>query len=167
MNNNNLEVKTFLQIICITISNGSKYNKNALLDTDSDVKLLKGDLAIKLGVNVDSKILRIINAISKTSELESNQVSFKVLFKSHPNFIDIKNALVFSKLGINYQPINVSKLKKDLDHLRNLDLPTLNLGGVSLLLGTNLQHFILHRDFSYIRKISPTICSQIIIMVGF
>ena len=144
MNNNNLEVNTFLQIIRITILNGTKYIKNTLLDTGSGMKLLKSDLAIKFGPNTDSKSLWITNAISNTS-----------------------NIWVVSKLDINYQPTNVPKLKKYLDHLRNLDLHTLNLGGVPLLLGTNFQYLILHRDFSYIRKISPTISSQIIIRVGF
>ena len=82
LNNNNLEVNTFLQIIRITILNGTKYIKNTLLDTGSDMKLLESDLAIKLGPNADSKSLRIRNAISKTSELESNQVFFKALSKS-------------------------------------------------------------------------------------
>ena len=39
----------FLQIIPITISNGTKYiQTNALLDTGSDATLLKGDIAKKL-----------------------------------------------------------------------------------------------------------------------
>ena len=82
LNNNNLEVNTFLRIICITILNGTKYIKNTLLDTGSDMKLLNSDLAIKLGPNADSKSLRIRNGISKISELESNQIFFKVLSKS-------------------------------------------------------------------------------------
>ena len=100
-----------------------------MLDTGFDEKLLKSDLAIKLGLNAYSKSLWVINAISKTSELESNQVNqIKSLF------IDIKNAWVVSKLDINYQTVHVSKLKKDLEHLRKLYLPTLNLGEVPLLL---------------------------------
>ena len=41
LNNNNLEVNTFLQIIPITISNGTRYViANLLLDTGSDAVLL-------------------------------------------------------------------------------------------------------------------------------
>ena len=124
LNNNNLEKNTFLQIIPISILNGTKYIKtNVLLDTGSDATLLKGDIAKKLGLNGDYKNLRITNAISKTSELESKHVSFKVSSESHPNFIDIKNAWVVSDLDIKCQPMNVFKLKKDFDHLRDLDLP--------------------------------------------
>ena len=43
--------------------------------------------------------------------------------------------------------MNVFKLKKVFDHLRDLDLPPLNPGGVSLLVGTNFSHLLLHRDF--------------------
>ena len=107
LNNNNLEKNTFLQIIPITISNGTKYIKtNALLDTGSDAKLLKGDKAKKLGLNGDYKHLRITNAFSKTSKLESKK-------ESHPNFIDIENAWVVSDLDIKCQPRNVFKLKKE------------------------------------------------------
>ena len=105
---------------------------------------LKSDLAKKLGLNCNCKNLRITNAILKTSELESKEVSFKVSSESHPNFFDIENAWVVSKLDTKCQPINVSKLKKDYDHLRDLDLAPLNPGGVSLLVRTNFKHIILH-----------------------
>ena len=148
LNNNNLEKNTFLQIIPITISNGTKYIKtNVLLDAGSDATLLKNDIAKKLGLNGDYKNLRITNAISKTSELESKHVSFKVSSESHPNFIDIENAWVVSDLDIKCQPMNVFKLKKDFDHLRDLDLLPLNPGGVSLLVGTDFAHLFLDRDF--------------------
>ena len=143
LNNNNLEKNTFLQIIPITISNGTKYIKtNVLLDAGSDATLLKNDIAKKLGLNGDYKNLRITNAISKTSELESKQVSFKVSSESHRDFIDIENAWVVSDLDIKCQPMNVSKLKKDFDHFRDLDLPPLNLGRVSLLIGTDFPHLL-------------------------
>ena len=143
LNNNNLEKNTFLQIITITISNGTKYIKtNVLLDAGSDATLLKNDIAKKLGLNGDYKNLRITNAISKTSELESKQVSFKVSSESHRDFIDIENAWVVSDLDIKCQPMNVSKLKKDFDHFRDLDLPPLNPGRVSLLIGTDFPHLL-------------------------
>ena len=43
--------------------------------------------------------------------------------------------------------MNKSNLMKDFGHLRDLDLPPLNPGVVSLSVGTNLPHIILHRDF--------------------
>ena len=71
-NNNNLEKNTFLQIIAITISNGTKYIKtNSLLDTGSNATLLKSDIAKKLGLNRDCRKIRITIAFSKTPELES------------------------------------------------------------------------------------------------
>ena len=107
--------------------------------------MLKSEIAKKLRLNGDYKNLWITN--SKTSELKSKQVSFKVSSESHPNFIDIENAWVVSDLDIKCQPINVVKLEKNFDHLRDLDLPPLNSGGVSLLVGTNFPHLLLHRDF--------------------
>ena len=43
--------------------------------------------------------------------------------------------------------MNVFKLKKDFDHLRDLDLLPLNPGGVSLLVGTDFAQLFLDRDF--------------------
>ena len=102
--------------------------------------MLKSDIAKKLGLNSDYKNLRITNAISKTSELESKHVSFKVSSESHPNFIDIENAWVVSDLDIKCQPMIF-------DHLRHLDLPSLNPGGVSLLVRTDFPQLLLHRNF--------------------
>ena len=87
---------------------------------------------------------RITNAVSKSSELESKHVSFKVSSESHPNFIYIENTWVVSDLDIKFQPMIVFKL---IIHLRDLDLPTLNPGGVSLLVGTDFPLLLLHRDF--------------------
>ena len=82
LSKNNLEKNTFLQIIPITISNGTKYIKtNVLLDTGSDATLLKGDIAKILGLTV----------ITKTFELQmlflrlQNQNRSMFLSKYHPN----------------------------------------------------------------------------------
>ena len=148
LNNSNLEKKTFLQVIPITISSGTKYIRtNALLDTGSDTTLLKSHIAKKIGLNSDYKNIRITNAVSKTSELELQQVSFKESSQSHPNFIYMENAWVASELDIKCQPINIFKLKKEFDDLTDLDLPPLNPRGASLLVRTNFPHFILDRDF--------------------
>ena len=148
LNNSNLEKKTFLQVIPITISNGTKYIRtNALVDTGSDTTFLKNDITKKIGLNSDYKNLRIANAVSKTSELELQQVSFNESSESHPNFIDMENAWVASELDIKCQPINIFKLKKEFDDLTDLDLPPLNPRGASLLVRTNFPHLILDRDF--------------------
>ena len=97
-------MKTLLQIIPITISNGANYIKtNALLETGSEATLLKGDIAKKIGINGDCKTLRITNVISETLEIESKQVSFKVSFESYLNFFDIENAWVVSELNSKFQ----------------------------------------------------------------
>ena len=43
--------------------------------------------------------------------------------------------------------MNVFKWKKDFNHLRDLHIPPLNPGGLSLLVGTNFPNLLLHRDF--------------------
>ena len=64
LNNNNLEVNTFLQVIPATISNGAKYMKeNALLDTHSNTTLVKGNIVNKIELKGNCKNLPIKNAI--------------------------------------------------------------------------------------------------------
>lgn len=112
---------TFLQIIPIT-----KYIKAiAFLDTSSDAAEIKSKIAKNFKLNGDCENLWIIitnyvllnNAISKTLELESKQVSFKVSCESHPNFADIEKAWVVSELYIKCKTINVPKLKENFNHL--------------------------------------------------
>ena len=93
------------------------WNSLAKGDTGSDTTLLKSDVAKKIGLSSDYKNLRITNAVSKTSELELKQVSFKESSESHPNFVDMENAWVDSELDIKCQPINIFKLKKEFDDL--------------------------------------------------
>ena len=66
-----------LQTVLITILNSFKYiETNALLDTGSDVISIKSGIPNKIGLNSDSKNLRITSAISKTSTLEWKEVRF-------------------------------------------------------------------------------------------
>ena len=113
-----------MQVVPVTISNGTKYiNTNVLLDTSCGAISIKSDIANKRELNGDCKNLQITNPISKTSELESKNVPLNVSLESHPDFVDIENAWVVSELDIKCQPVNVYKLKKDFDHLRDLELP--------------------------------------------
>ena len=66
--NNTDNVSTLLHIVPVIIKNVNKCVKtNALLDSESDVTLTNKDLASKLNLSGDSKVLYICNAISDKS----------------------------------------------------------------------------------------------------
>ena len=77
--NNTDNVSTLLQIVPLIIKNGNKSVKtNALLDSGSDVTLINKDLASKLNLRGDSKVLNIRNAISAVSKVECKPVEFQI-----------------------------------------------------------------------------------------
>ena len=70
-----------LQIIPITISNSTKYIKQMHCLHD----VIKKWQSKERGLNGDCKTFQITNAISKSSKLQSKQVSSKVSSESPPN----------------------------------------------------------------------------------
>ena len=77
--NNTDNVSTLLQIVPVIIKNGNKSVKtNALLDSGSDVTLISKDLALKLNLIRDSKVLNICNVISEVSKVECKPVEFQI-----------------------------------------------------------------------------------------
>ena len=69
--NNTENVSTLLQIIPVIIKNGNKsVITNALLDSGSDITLINKDLASKLNLSGDSKVLNICNAISEVPNIK-------------------------------------------------------------------------------------------------
>ena len=74
-------VGTLLQIVTVIIKNGNKSVKtNILLDSGSDVTLIKKDLAPKFILSGDTKVLNIYHAISKISHFKYHQ--FVIPFKN-------------------------------------------------------------------------------------
>ena len=78
--NNTDNASTLLPIVPVIIKTGNNSVKtNALLDSRSDVTLINKDLASKLNLSVNSKVLSICNAISDVSKVESSKpVEFQV-----------------------------------------------------------------------------------------
>ena len=77
--NNTDNVSTLLQIVLVIIKIGNKSVKtNALLDSGSDVTLINKDLASKLNLSGDNKVLNICNAISEVSKVEYKPLEFQI-----------------------------------------------------------------------------------------
>ena len=108
INSHSVNWHTFLQIITITISNGSRtVTTNAFLASGSDTTLISKDLAEKLNLNGATKTLKIRNVLNNEMSYESNLVNFFISSKQHPKVIPITNSrTVFGmELPINTLPI--------------------------------------------------------------
>ena len=76
---NNDNVSTLLKIGPIIIKNRNKSVKtDALLDNGSDVTLINKDLASKLNLSGDRKVLNICNTISEVSKVQCKPVEFQI-----------------------------------------------------------------------------------------
>ena len=85
INSHSVNPHTFLQIITITISNGSRtVTTNAFLASGSDTTLISKDLAEKLNLNGATKTLKIRNVLNNEMSYESNLVNFFISSKQHP-----------------------------------------------------------------------------------
>ena len=106
--NQKVDSITFLQVIPLKISNGSKtLDVNALLDSGSDATLITSKLAHQLQLKGEMKQLNISNAISKSVAVKSKLVTFSISLRHHPEHLQVHNAWVVDTL--NLPPPKISK----------------------------------------------------------
>ena len=131
------KVSALLQIVPVIIKNRNKSVKtNALLDSGSDVTLINKDLASKLNLSGDSKVVNILMLYRKHQRLNVNQSNFKYHHSSFFQKSDI-NAFVVETLNVQPNSFIISSLTNDDPHLRDINFPILNSSNVDLLIGTN------------------------------
>ena len=146
---NNIDnVSKLLQIVPVIIKNGNKSVKiNALLDSGSGVTLINKDLASKLNLSRDSKVLNICNAMSEVSKVKCKPVKFQISSVSNSIQKSDTNAFVVDTLNVQPNSFKISSLKNDYSYLRDINFPILNSSNVDLLIGTNNADLLLQRDF--------------------
>ena len=145
--NNTENVSTLLKIVPVIIKNGNKSVKtNVLLDSGSDVTLIYKDLASKLNLSGDSKVLNKCNSISEVSKVECKPVEFQTLSvcNSFQN-LDI-NAFVVDTINVQPNSFKISSLKNNYPYLKDINFPILNSSNVDLLIGINNADLLLQRD---------------------
>ena len=132
----------------VIIKNRNKSVKiNALLDSGSGVTLINKDLASKLNLSRDSKVLNICNAMSEVSKVKCKPVKFQISSVSNSFQKSDTNAFVVDTLNVQPNSFKISSLKNDYSYLRNINFPILNSSNVDLLIGTNNADLLLQRDF--------------------
>ena len=148
--------KTFLQILPVIITNGTKIvHTNALLDAGSDATLIREDIAHILNLRGENKTLEIGNALLNSSSVQSEIVSFIVSSSSHPEKISIDNAFVVPNLNVRYHIIDINKIRSSFPSFKDIELPKLNNTDVTILIGADFPKLHIHKDFKYISDEDP------------
>ena len=122
INSHSVISHAFLQIIPVTIPNGSRIvTTNAFLDRGSDSTLIRKGLAEKLNLNGATKTLKIRNVLNSEMSYESNLVNFFISSKQHPKKLPITNSWTVSgiELPINKLPLPQIKEKWDISETLN------------------------------------------------
>ena len=148
--------KTFLQILPVTITNGStSIHTNALLDAGSDATLIRKDIANSLNLHGEKKTFSVGNALLNSSNVQSQIVSFDISSNSHPEKIYIENAFVIPTLNVQYHKVDINKIKSSYPVFNDIELPQLNETDVTILIGADFLRLHLHKDSRYISDQNP------------
>ena len=148
--------KTFLQILPVIITNGTKVvHTNALLDAGSDATLIREDIAHILNLRGKNKTLEIGNVLLNSSSVQSKIVSLSVSSSLHPEKISVDNAFVVPNLNVRYHKIDINKIRSSFPSFKDIELPKLNNTDVTILIVSDFPKLHIHKDFKHISDEGP------------
>ena len=127
INSHSVKSHTFLQIIPVTISNGSRtVTTNAFVDSGSDLTLIIKGLAEKLNLDGASKTLKICNVLNSEMSYKSNLVNFFISSKQYPKVIPITNSWTVSGTDLPINKLPIAQIKEKWDHPGDIELSELS-----------------------------------------
>ena len=139
--------KTFLQILALIITNGTKIvHTNALLDAGSDATLIREDIAHILNLRREKKTLEKGNLLLNSSSVQSKIVSFSGSSSSHPEKITIDNAFAVPNLYVRYHKIDINKIRSSFPSFKDIELPKLNNTDVTILISVDFPELHIDKD---------------------
>ena len=138
----------FLQIIPVTISNGSRtVTTNAFLDSGSDSILISIGLAEKLNLNGATKTIKIQNVLNNEMSSKPKLVNFFISSKQHPKIIPIANPYSISAIELPINKLPIAQIKEKWDDLRDIELSELSSRcEVGVLIGADMPKLLLQHD---------------------
>ena len=146
----------FLQIIPVILKSGETcIRTNALLDTGSDATLVRSDIANYLKLDGVTQNLKIANAVLNQKPLQSKLVSFEIYSDSQPDPFTITNVWVVSNLSVKYRKYNPNSVKLSYTHLRDIPIPKLHPGDVTLIIGTDFPKLLPNQEYKEGKHCEP------------
>ena len=140
---------TYLQVIPVIVSNGERsIQVNALLDTGSDTTLITSSLTKQLNLDGKSQTMRISNILAKKQTFNSKSVNFTISSSTENKpSIAIQNAWVVENLNVKMKPYNLSEIKRQCDHLKQIPLVQPLKGSVELLIGADTPEALMQLEY--------------------
>ncbi|XP_048576192.1 uncharacterized protein LOC116619385 [Nematostella vectensis] len=118
----------------------------AVLDAGSDSTLIRKDLAEQLELKGETHQLQLNTVKSDTRSCNMQRVGFRLSSDDHPEKIDVEGAWVVHKLNISKHKVSGKEAAKRWNHLEGVNLQTLEAGDVTLLIGSDMAHLLVHLD---------------------
>jgi len=110
--------------------------------------LIRRDIAKSLSLEGPESSLNIENACLNSINIKSQLVNFKIESNQSKGIsYEIESAWVVPNLTVSYHKINIKETQSKYKHLQNVNLPKLNPGDVTVLIGTDHSHLLVHHDF--------------------
>lgn len=131
--------RPILPIIPVVVRAGEKSVKIlALLDSGSQVTLIRNDIARHLGISGKAERIRLSTFHGKDPELITNQIQFVVESEKENCFRAELQGLSVPHLHLTKSDVNWQVEKAKWGHLEDLDLPRTDTQPVLLLIGMDL-----------------------------
>ena len=138
---------TYLQLLPVIVSHGKNSVSAVLfLDSGSDSTLTSKSLADKLQLSGKEQNLVLSNVMSMPKKIRSKLASFSVSSTSHPDPFKMTNVWVVENLKSPKKKIDIEDLKGSYQHLRDLDLTSIDGNDAAILIGTDFPQLHLYRD---------------------
>ena len=91
--------------------------------------------------------LKIANAVLNQKPLQSKLVSFEIYSVSQPDPFTITNAWVVLNLSVKYRKHNPNSINLSYTYLRDIPIPKLHPGDVTLIIRTDFPKLLLNQEY--------------------
>ena len=149
---------TLLPIVPVVLhANGQSIQALALLDTGSEITMLKKEIADKLGLKGPKESSQISTFHARDPTVETRRVSFKISSLDQSNEFDIEDCYAVPTLNLTKRATNYGKLVRDFPHLAGLPLAASGAAEVAVLIGADhpIMHEVLETRIDLLKKRAP------------
>ena len=139
--------KVLLQVLPVQIHSqrGLVYTY-AVLDPGSDSTLIRKDLADSLQLRGEPHQLNLCTVGSDPTTQNMCRVSFCLSSNNHPEPVPVNGAWVINKLNIPSVKLSINDAGERWCHLSDVDIPELEGCDVTLLIGSDMAHLLIHLE---------------------
>ena len=99
--------------------------------------------------------LKIANAVLNQKPLQPKLVSFEIYSVSQPDPFTITNAWVIPNLSVKYRKCNPNSINLSYTYLRDIPIPKLHQGDVTLIIRTDFPKLLLNQEYKEEKHCEP------------